>query len=49
MLYDVPACVMVYTYFCEHSDLPFGNGFMTLDYGFGTLTTNLYILASLIL
>ena len=26
----------------EHSDLSFVNGFMTSDYGFSTLTVNLY-------
>ena len=31
-------------YVCEfdHSDLSFGNDFMTSDYGLGTLTTTLY-------
>lgn len=26
----------------EHSDLSFGNGFLTSDYGFGMLITTLY-------
>ena len=32
----------VYVCWFEHSNLSFGNGCMTLNYGIGTLTTKLY-------
>ena len=34
----------VYVCWFDHSDLSFGNGFMTSDYGLGSLTSTLYSL-----
>ena len=39
---DYTFCSGVHVCWSEHSDSSFVNGFMTLDYGFGTMTATTY-------
>ena len=40
---DYTLCSVVHVCWSEHSDLSFVYGFMSLDYGFGTMTATTFI------
>ena len=44
---DYTLCSGVHVCWSEHSDSSFVYGFMSLDYGFGTMTTTTYLFVSL--